>query len=151
VTATVGEVPVKEFSATVIVAMASFPRLPPKVATIVPIPAVKVPAVRVTPALPTVPKARKAVCTLASRVAFVADQLIAPVVCPANESLKLPPEGVPPMVMVCTSLVPLEGAPAKRRCPKAPGMVFDDSIVGINISPFNRMELAFYSPVTIGI
>jgi hypothetical protein len=109
--ASVGLVPVSEFSATeILFEIACFPLLPENVSVTVPIPAVSVPAVAVIVAPPNEGRACKAVLMFASKVAFVADHVIEAVVKPSKANLNVPPVGVPPMVSVSISLVPFVGA-----------------------------------------
>jgi hypothetical protein len=67
----------------------------------------------------------------ATRVALVADHVIAAVVYPSKASLNVPPVGVPPIVSVWTSLVPPDGTPAFcRGTPREPGITCPPEMTG---------------------
>ena len=82
---------------------------------------------------PSEASAWSAVLILAIRVLLVADQVIAAVMKPSNLSLKVPPVGVPPIVSVWTSSVPLTGAPAI-----ASTSWLTPSMMPIGFSPLDR-------------
>jgi hypothetical protein len=127
--ARVGDEPVRLFLNTVISSTFSFARIAPKVRSTVPIPAVTVPALATHPFVPSEGWASRAAWIFASRVLFVADHVIAEVLLPSNLRMKVPPVGVPPIVSVCTSLVPAVKVPRSRS-------LFGVDAIALNL-PFN--------------
>src|ERR1044072_2376832 len=131
-TASVGDVPVMLLSATTIVGTARTARLAANGTVSVQIPAVIVPTAVVTLPVPILGSASRAASTLSRSVVFVALHVIAAVVKPSYENLNVPPVGVRPNVMVCTSLVPADGAPAEVSPRYVPSMTRPPEMTGMS-------------------
>ena len=117
---------------------------PANVSVIVPMPAVTVPAAVVTLPVPMLGRASSAASIAAMRVALTVTQVIGARDSPSNASRNVPPVGVPPIVSVCTALVPEPGTPANRM--GRVGTV--DSMMGIFCVSFLESRDS-YIPVTL--